>query len=135
MTHSMKRIRITEIGGGKIISIAITGTLEKSDYEAFVPEMDRLIEVHGKIRILLELEDFHGWTGGALWEDTKFAARHFADIDRLAIVGDARWEKGMAAFCRVFTTATVRYFDHENRSQAKAWISEGIAEPSTSDSM
>jgi len=28
---------------------------------------------------------FKGWTAGALWEDTKFAAKHFNDIDRIAV--------------------------------------------------
>ncbi len=30
---------------------------------------ERLIGEHGKIRILLEMHDFHGWEAGALWED------------------------------------------------------------------
>lgn len=37
--------------------------------------------------------------------------KHFNDIERLAIVGDSKGEKGMAIFCKPFTTATVRHFD------------------------
>jgi hypothetical protein len=81
--------------------------------------------------MLLELIDFHGWTVGAAWEDTKFGFRHFNDIRRLAIVGDKDWEKGMAFFCKAFTTAKVRYFDANKEGQreaAKSWVEEGIKE-------
>ncbi len=35
-----------------------------------------------------------------MWEDIKFDMKHFADIERLAIVGESKWEKGMAVFRR-----------------------------------
>ena len=70
------------------------------------------------IALLVELIDFKGWTAGALWEDTKFAARHFNDIDRLAVVGDARWEKGITVFIKPFTKAQVKYFDMKDLPKA-----------------
>ena len=60
--------------------------------------MDRLVNQHGKLLMLVEFNDFHGWTGSALWEDIKFDAKHFNDIERLAIIGENKWQKGMAAF-------------------------------------
>ena len=57
-----------------------------------------------------------------LWEDIKFDLKHFADIERLAIVGEKRWEQGMAAFCRPFTSAKIRYFDHSRIEEAREWI-------------
>ncbi|MDX1645162.1 MAG: STAS/SEC14 domain-containing protein [Thermoanaerobaculia bacterium] len=116
------RIRLEERDGGKTVVVTMKGKLSKADYEVFVPEIERLIDEHGSIRMLVELIDFHGWSAGALWEDTKFAARHFTDIERLAIVGDSKWEKGMAVFCKPFTTADVRYFDISERGAAEAWL-------------
>ena len=82
------------------------------------------MESEDNIRMLIELQDFKGWTAGALWEDTKFGVRHFTDIERMAIVGDKKWEKTMAAFIKPFTAATVRYFDVADREQAESWIRE-----------
>ena len=48
----------------------------------------------------------------------------FRDIDRLAMVGDKAWEKGMAAFCKPFTSAKIRYFDMSDAAAAEAWIQE-----------
>ena len=37
--------------------------------------------------MLFDMTDFHGWDAGAAWEDIKFDIKHFADIERLAMVG------------------------------------------------
>jgi hypothetical protein len=60
-----------------------------------------------------------------LWEDTKFAARHFSDIEQLAVVGETKWQHGMAVFCKPFTAATSRYFDHTALGEARTWLEEG----------
>jgi hypothetical protein len=120
-------LRLEETAGGRILIIHASGKLEKQDYERFAPEVERLIREHGKVRVLLELSDFHGWTAGALWQDVKFDVKHFKDIERLAIVAETKWEKGMAQFCRPFTTAQVRYFEHGQADAARRWIEEGVA--------
>jgi len=109
---------------GNVMEVAVTGKLEKADYEAFVPAAETLIDEHGKIRVLFVMHDFHGWTAGGLWEDIKFDAKHFNHIERLAIVGETKWEKGMSVFCRPFTTAKIKYFDVSELDQARQWIRE-----------
>ncbi len=108
--------------GGKVLAIELSGKLTKEDYERFVPQVEGLIQQHGKIRVLCQMHDFHGWELGALWEDVKFDLKHFAHIERLAMVGDRAWEKGMAMFCKPFTTAKVQYFDQTQAADASAWI-------------
>jgi hypothetical protein len=115
------------ISVGKLLHVKVTGKLTKEAYEAFAPVVDEQIQEHGKVRILFEMHDFHGWTAGALWEDLKFDFKHWKDIERLAIVGESKWEAGMAVFCKPFTTAKVQYFDHTKLNEAKAWIAEDEA--------
>ena len=55
-----------------------------------------------------------------LWEDLKFDFKHWKDIERLAIVGESKWEAGMAVFCKPFTAAKIQYFDHTKLDEAKA---------------
>ena len=68
--------------------------------------------------------DFHGWSASAAWEDTKFGVKHFNDIERLAIVGENQWEKGMAFITKPFTMAKVHYFDITEREAAERWLKE-----------
>jgi len=118
-------IKLEEKDGGKILEVSLTGQLVKEDYETFVPAVERLVKQHGTIRMLVVMHDFHSWTAGALWEDTKFAARHFSDIERLAVVGEKQWQHGLAVFCRPFTAAAVRYFAQSAISEAYAWLEGG----------
>ena len=100
----------------------MTGKLTKEDYASFVPVVERLVKRHGKIRLPVAMHDFHGWTAAALWPDTKFAAHHFSDIERLAVVGETKWQHGMAVFCKPFTAATISYFDQAAMRGAREWV-------------
>jgi hypothetical protein len=109
---------------GRILEVHVSGKLTKEDYELFVPEVEQAIGRHGKIRVLFDMEDFHGWKAGALWEDVKFGLHHFKEIERLAIIGEKAWEHGMAAFCKPFTTAEVRYFERSAAEPGRRWVRE-----------
>jgi hypothetical protein len=115
-------VHITETNDSKILEVLVSGKLTADDYKQFIPEFERLIQQQGKISLLFEMRDFHGWEAGALWQDIKFDFKHFADIERLAMVGDKKWEKWMADFCRPFTTAKIRYFDLPESDAARRWV-------------
>jgi hypothetical protein len=115
-------VQVAAAESGKFVDVHVSGKLTKEDYEHFVPELERLIAQHGKLRILFEMHDFHGWQAGALWADVKFDLKHFNDIERLAMVGETRWQAGMSAFCRPFTTAKIKYFTHEHIAEARTWL-------------
>jgi hypothetical protein len=115
-------VELREEADGKIVLVKLSDKLTKEDYEHLAPHFDRLIKQHGKIRLLVEMHNFHGWTLGAVWQDIKFDMAHFRDIERLALVGESKWEAGMATFCKPFTSAKVRYFDTADSAAAQVWI-------------
>ena len=115
-------IKLTENDGGKVLEVQVSGKLAHEDYLHFVPKFEQLIKQHGKLRVLFDMTDFHGWEAGALWDDIKLDIKHFSDIERLAMIGDKEWEKQMSLFCRPFTTAKIRYFDNANAAEARAWL-------------
>lgn len=115
-------VLLKELYDGRLLEVEATGKLETDDYTRLVPAFDRLRQKHGKLRVLFSLHDFHGWTAGALWEDLKFEHRHFADIERLAIVGEKRWQEGMAHFCKPFTTAQIRFYPRDQAAMAREWL-------------
>ena len=115
-------LELLEEGAGKIVHVRLSGKLAKEDYARFVPEVERLIREQGKIRVLVEMHDFHGWEVGALWEDIKFDIHHFRDIERIAMVGESKWQEGMAKFCAPFTTAKIRAFEPGQLEAARQWI-------------
>jgi hypothetical protein len=117
-------ITLSEEGGGKILVVHVSGKLEKADYTNFVPAFERLVVQHGKLRVLFDMTDFHGWEVSEAWADVKFATKHFSDIERMAMVGEKKWQHGMALFCKPFTKATVRYYDQVDTVDARKWLGE-----------
>src|SRR5678816_1279998 len=112
---------VAEREGGQIVEIRAFGTLTTADYDQFVPEIERWMERHGSLRLLFEMVDFHGWTPGALWDDLMLAFRHFHDFERIAMVGDRKWQAWMASFCKPFSGAVIRYFERADIEEARAW--------------
>ena len=114
----------------KTIGFKLSGKLHDEDYKSFMPTVESFLAAEGKARLFVQFEDFHGWDLHAVWDDTKFAFKHYSDFDRIAMVGDRRWEIWMAKVCRPFTKATVRYFDASQVDEAWAWLREGVETPS-----
>lgn len=104
-----------------LLEVKASGKLSAQDYHEFEPAVERLMD-GGKIKILFEMHDFHGWDLGATWEDIKFATKHCRDVERIAMVGDQKWEKWMSMICKPFTMSKIRYFEDGEQSEARQWL-------------
>lgn len=112
-------------GNPKIQGFKLSGQLHDEDYQIFVPAIEAaLAETGGKVSLFAKFEDFKGWDLQAAWDDLKFGVQHYADFDRIAMVGDKQWEEWMARLSAPFTQATVKYFDASEEAAAMAWIRE-----------
>lgn len=120
-------VEFHEQAGGSVLSVRASGKLTEADYERFVSETERLIRKCAKIRIVFEMHDFLGWEAGALWKDVKFDLKHFRDVERVAVIGETGSQRDMAMFCKPFTTANIRGFDHNQAAEARLWIEEDLS--------
>lgn len=121
-THEM---RVQTWAEGKVVEVSVRGKLTQADCERFAAEVDKGVERYGQVRLLFDCVGFDGWTLDGLLEDTKFGAKHYHAIFRLAVVGDKAWEKAFAVLCKPFTKADVQYFDISDIELARAWLKEG----------
>ena len=117
-------IKFEDEDEGKVLAIQVSGKLTMADYVYFAPEFERLVQLNGKLRLMFNLAGFEGWEAGAVWKGIKFDFKHFGDIERVAMIGESRWEHGMATFCKPFTQATIQYFDHAKTAEAWKWLGE-----------
>ena len=109
-----------------IVEIEASGTLSGDDYDRLVPELERLAAERGPLRLYIELHDFHGWTGPGLWKDLKFDATHQDDMERIAIVGDKRWQEWVTTLSDPLLEADMRFFAPEQAHEAKKWARERL---------
>ena len=121
-------IETIETGLPKVVAYRLTGKLQDDDYKQFVPTMETILTAMGKVRLFIRLKDFHGWDVHAAWDEFLFSLKHYSDFERIAIVGDRKWEKWMAGFCKSFTTAKVKYFDKAEIDAAWDWLRENEEE-------
>ena len=108
----------------KTLAFKLSGKLHDEDYKTFVPAVDAAVAKEGKVRLFAQFEDFHGWDLHALWDDIKFATTHCTKIDRIALVGEKKWEEWMAKVCKPFTMAKLRYLDAAEAEAARVWLTE-----------
>ncbi len=117
-------IETIETGSPNVVGFKLCGKLHDEDYQKFVPKMETILTAEGKVRLFMELEDFHGWDLHAAWDDLKFSVKHYSGFERIAMVGDRNWEEWMASFCKPFTKAQVKYFDRLDVYAAWTWLLE-----------
>jgi hypothetical protein len=119
-------IEVLPTDNDKVLAFKMSGKLHDVDYARFVPAIDAAVAKHGKVRLLAQFHDFHGWDMKALWDDIKFSTTHCTKIDRIALVGEKTWEAWMAKVCKPFTMAKIEYFDASKIDDAKQWLNEGL---------
>ena len=99
--------------------------LGKEEYVRAISEAAKLIKREGKIRVLLLLEGFDGWEETD-WDDARtneYTWEHDADITKLALVGDRKWEESTLAFAgHPVTAKDVQFFDPRQLDEARAWL-------------
>jgi hypothetical protein len=110
-----------------LLAFRMSGKLHDEDYKKFVPMIESTIDSQGKISILAEFTDFHGWDMHALWDDIQFAAKHCTHVERIALVGERQWEEWMATVCKPFTLAKIKYFDNSDIDKAWDWLKQPVS--------
>ena len=73
-----------------VVAVSGVGEVTSDDYTSTLdPAIDAALEKHDKIRLLYVLgEDFDGYSGGAMWQDTKVGLSHWTSFEKIAVVTD-----------------------------------------------
>ena len=88
-------LHVSEEIRGNVLEVHVTGKLG-GGFRKICSRHRATIQQYGKIRVLMVMRDFHGWDAPALWEDIKWDAKHFNQVERVAMVGDKKWQEWMA---------------------------------------
>jgi SpoIIAA-like len=108
----------------------ISGTFTKADFEAAAPQIENELELReGRLRLMVVLENFHGWDAGALWEEMKFNADHDGQLGRIAVLGDSASEEWGVTLANPFFGSEMRFYAMDDRAAARTWLTEGRGEP------
>lgn len=113
--------RMTE-SEGRVLGYRVIGKVTKEDYDELSREVEALVAREGSLALLIDLEQFEGEGPGAWGADLKFGRTYRHDIERMAIVGDKRWERLMAKLAEPFFARESEFFAVEQRARAWEWL-------------
>jgi hypothetical protein len=106
-----------------ICVLRISGILTRSEFGEEERALARHIDSGLNPRLLVILENFEGWEGGADWNDLDFYISHGRKISKIAIVAERRWESLALAFAGAgVRRAPVKFFPPNELEQARSWL-------------
>jgi len=113
---------ITENREG-LITLKVSGLLKRSE----IAQAEKVaIEAMGsadKVRILIIVENFQGWDSKSNWEDVSFQSQYDEQIEKIAIVGEKRWQEMVEVFVgKGLRSMDIRYFEPSEMAVARTWI-------------
>ena len=96
--------------------------LTDEDYDRIIPVLQEKVRNFGKVRWYFEMHNFKGWSPSAIWRDLKFDFSNNDKMEKVAMVGDSKWEEGLTQLMKPFAKAEVKFFSLEEEDEAKRWI-------------
>jgi hypothetical protein len=107
---------------GDVLTMKVSGTLSQAELAGMQSAAAGVISAGGQWRILVLTEDFEGWERGGTWNDFSLSD-HDAHIERMAIVGERRWEEMALLFtAQGLRKFPIEYFEPTQLSAAKQWL-------------
>jgi len=109
--------------GDNVYRVEIQGTLKKADLDQCQEQLEAEMRRVGPVRLLFVLKDFYGWEPRKDWNDLTFFVKHGDSIERIAIVGPARWKGESLMFAGAdLRRAPVEFFDEADAAGARTWL-------------
>ncbi len=117
------RAEIPGAGEG-VLTIKITGKLRQSELAAAQKNAAEILRKRGDSRVLILAEKFEGWEKGGDWGDLSAQTQLDEQIERIAIVGEKRWEDVALLFTgKGIRKVEIEYFAPMEVSRARSWLS------------
>jgi hypothetical protein len=112
-----------EIESGDLAVLRVSGRLGKVELDRAQSECEKMIKKRGRVKILVLAENFAGWERAEGWDDTSFADRNDPYIEKMAIVGAAKWRDLVYAFTgRGLRPVPIQYFEPDQEGSARQWL-------------
>jgi hypothetical protein len=103
--------------------IRVSGMLGKEELDREQKKSEEIIKKSGRVKILIMTDGFSGWARDTGWDDTSFQVRNDKYIEKIAILGDAKWRDLIFAFIgKGFRPAAIEHFGPGQEAVARQWL-------------
>lgn len=117
-------IDLQQIPDSNIVIVTAKGEISGDDYEdAIVPAIEATLKAHDKMRFLYILgDDYDGFEGDAMWDDTKVGLGHLTDYEKIGVVTDVKWIRRSIKAFGFLMPGEVKLFHTSEQDEAESWI-------------
>jgi len=107
-------IQTMEESSDAAIGYTVIGEVGQADYQTLVPAVQAAIDKSGSINLLFDLSQFK-WEKVDAWKsDLDFGETYKNKIEKMALVGNAKWEKHLTKLAQPFYAQQTKYFESDN---------------------
>ena len=109
------------------VTLKAVGKLTHDDYSKMTPMLDAALGAVSSpsVNMLIDAAELDGWELRAAWDDFKLGLKHGNQFEKVAIVGNKRWQDLVAKLGSWFIACEVRAFT--NMTDALAWLADSEA--------
>ena len=75
-----------------------------------------------KMKVFLDASELDGWEMRAAWDDFKLGIKHGKEFEKIAILGNKRWQEFATKISSWFISGESKYF--ENEKAAFNWLED-----------
>ena len=109
---------------GNLIAIRISSKLKREEFTRLQGLFLEAAKSRRKFGLLVILEDFDGWEEKDNWDSVPFHLEYDEQVEKIAIVGEMKWEDLFAAFLgKGLRSVPIRHFPPAGLEAARAWLS------------
>lgn len=111
-----------------LVTIEVSGTVDRDDWQHVTDLVHEALPQHDRVSVLADLTHMDGFTGGAVYEDTKLGIKNLGwldHFDKIAVLTDTQWlQRGAQLAQKLIPGVDVRVFDIAETQQAHQWVAE-----------
>ncbi len=104
------------------IEIGLSGTLDESEFQQVIHQLESLCAMHQKINVLFDAVELEKFPVNIMLENTDFYKEYKQHLNRVAFVSDKNLQNLMVKLFNQFSDADIKSFDLDNVEEARKWI-------------
>jgi len=112
---------------GAVIGCEITGKVSLEQEKEWIEKIDKVIEEHGKVRVLVVLGDEASWGVKAGIEDLKWIVNNMKKLGKIAVVSENhiwKWLIALDSPIAKLVGINEKYFELSDIDDAWKWLRE-----------
>jgi hypothetical protein len=107
-----------------VLAYEASGRLTRDDVLVVQRDLQQDDDAAGR-RLLIDITRMDDAGLDAIWQDVKGVLTYVRQVDRMAVIGDQRWQHWITRASDVVPGIDARFFEPEQRIEARSWLGAG----------